>query len=74
MAAQVFLMFAAGFETSSTTLSLALYEMCQQPEVLAKAVREIDEVLERHDGKISYQSLKEMVFLEQIIFGKTQNK
>lgn len=70
MASQIFVMFAAGFETSSTTSTLALYEMSMQPQVLAKAVKEVDEVLKRHDGQITYQALKEMIYLEQVMYGK----
>jgi len=68
MAAQVFVMFAAGFETSSTTSSMALYEMSKQPDILAKAIHEVDTVLQKYDGKITYQGLKEMVYLEQVIY------
>ncbi|KAG8267359.1 heme binding [Homalodisca vitripennis] len=68
MAAQIFVMFAAGFETSSTTSSMALYEMVQQPEILSTAIQEIDQVLQKYDGNITYQALKEMVYLEQVIY------
>ncbi|XP_054265248.1 cytochrome P450 6j1-like [Macrosteles quadrilineatus] len=68
MAAQVFVMFAAGFETSSTTTTMALYEMARQPDILAKAVQEVDQVLKRHGGQITYQSLKDMAYLEQVIY------
>lgn len=70
MASQIFVMFAAGFETSSTTSTLALYQMSTQPQVLAKAVKEVDEVLKRHNGQITYQALKEMSYLEQVMYGK----
>lgn len=70
MAANVFVMFAAGYETSSNTSTMALYEMSKEPQTLANAVREIDQVLSRHEGLVTYQALKEMTYLDQVIYGK----
>lgn len=73
MAAQVFVMFAAGFETSSTTTTMALYELTRRPETLARAVQEIDKVLQKYESQITYQALKEMTYLEQVIYGRNRN-
>ncbi|XP_055375905.1 uncharacterized protein LOC129608436 [Condylostylus longicornis] len=67
IAAHTFVFFIAGFETTSTTMGFALYEMCINQEVQNKARNEVNEILEKHDGKMSYDCLEEMVYLEQVI-------
>lgn len=70
MAAQTFVFFAAGFETSSTTLSFCLYELAKAPEIQKRVHEEIDRVLGEHDGQITYDSVSEMKFLEACIDGE----
>jgi len=68
MAAQAFVFFVAGFETSSSTMAFCLYELALQPEIQQKVRKEIHSVL---DGKeISYDALSEMTYLEQVLAGK----
>jgi len=68
MAAQAFVFFVAGFETSSSTMAFCLYELALQPEIQQKVREEIHSVL---DGKeISYDALSEMTNLEQVLAGK----
>ncbi|XP_026486304.2 cytochrome P450 6B6-like [Vanessa tameamea] len=64
IAAQVFIFFAAGFETSSSATSITLHELAYNPEVQAKIHEEIDRVLEKYDNKLSYDAIKEMSYLE----------
>nr|ABV48810.1 cytochrome P450 CYP6A5v2 [Musca domestica] len=67
MAAQTFVFFLAGFETSSTTMSFALYELAKHPEVQEQLRKEIRESLEKTKGELTYESLHEMQYLEQVI-------
>ena len=67
-AAQAFVFFLAGFETSSTTMSFAIYEMARNPEIQLRVQEEIDEVM-KISPTLTYESLAEMVYLEQIING-----
>lgn len=64
MAAQVFVFFAAGFETSSSATSFTLHQLAFHPDIQAKCQAEIDEVLARYDGQLCYESVKEMKYLE----------
>ncbi|XP_054262255.1 probable cytochrome P450 6a14 [Macrosteles quadrilineatus] len=67
MAAQAFVFFAAGFETASSTTTFVLYELARNPDLQEKLRREIDEVLENNDGKITYQAIQEMNYMEQVL-------
>lgn len=68
--AQVFLFFAAGFETSSTTSSYAMYELAKNKHVQDKLREEIDRVTEKHNGIITYECILEMEYLTQVIEGR----
>lgn len=70
ISAQVFLFFFAGFETSSTAMTYALYELALNRVVQDKVRTEINDVINRHDGKITYDSLMEMTYLDQVIYGE----
>lgn len=69
IAAQSFLFFAAGFETSSTTLSFCLFELAKNSEIQKQVLDEIDRVLQEHNGQISYESVTKMKYLEACIDG-----
>lgn len=68
--AQAFVFFLAGFETSATTMSFCLYEVAKHPEIQRKIQQEIEQVLARHNGQITYESVSEMKYLEHCIDGK----
>ncbi|XP_018576919.1 probable cytochrome P450 6a14 isoform X2 [Anoplophora glabripennis] len=67
MVAQSFVFFVAGFETSSTTMTFALFELATNPDMQERLRDEINEVLARHEGKVTYDSLSEMKYLGQVI-------
>lgn len=67
LAAQMFVFFLAGFESSSGTTSFTLYEMAKQPAILAKALEEVDRTLEEHGGKIGYESVMSMPYLDKCV-------
>ncbi|KOB76727.1 Cytochrome P450 6B46 [Operophtera brumata] len=66
MAGQVFILFIAGFGNNALTLSYTFFHLAKYPEVQDKLLKEISDVLAKHDGKLTYDSLKEMTYLDQI--------
>lgn len=75
MAAQAFVFFIAGFETSSSTMSFCLYELALQQDIQDRVREEINSVLGKVEGgEITYDALGEMTYLEQVIAGKQKNE
>lgn len=68
--AQSFLFFTAGFETSSTTLALCLYELAVEERVQEKTRKHIQEVLMKHNGVLCYEALQDLTYLDKVLSGK----
>ncbi|XP_030765107.1 cytochrome P450 6k1-like isoform X2 [Sitophilus oryzae] len=66
--AECFLFFAAGYDTSATTLSYAAYELARQPDIQEKIRQEIKKVLEKYNNKMTYDGLGELVYAEKVIY------
>ncbi|VVC97050.1 unnamed protein product [Leptidea sinapis] len=66
--AQVFVFFAAGFETSSTSSSYTLHQLAYHPEIQRKVQEEIDTVLEKYDNKVTYDAVNDMKYLEKCFY------
>ncbi|XP_054713602.1 cytochrome P450 3A9-like [Uloborus diversus] len=62
LVAKCWIFFLAGFESTATTLSLAL-----NPQVQQKAIQEFDSALSSLDGNISYESLQNMKYLDNVM-------
>ncbi|KAI5630788.1 cytochrome p450 domain-containing protein [Phthorimaea operculella] len=67
LVAQIVLFFAAGFETTSSTTSYTLYQLAMHQEAQEKARAEVDEYLKRTGGKIEYDCVSQLPFLEACI-------
>nr|CAD7462466.1 unnamed protein product [Timema tahoe] len=65
--AQAFVFLAAGFETSSTTTTYALYELALDLDIQNKLRHEIITVLEKHDRKVTYDAMMEMNYLDMVV-------
>jgi cytochrome P450 family 6 len=57
------------FETSSTTIQMALYELAYRPKIQERLREEITKVLEKYNGEMTYESLAEMTYLDQVVNG-----
>lgn len=68
MAAQAFVFFLAGFETSSTAMGFALYELALNPLVQDKLRQEINDCFAKHK-KFTYECLQDMPYMDQVISG-----
>lgn len=74
LTAQAFVFFLAGFETSSTTMSNALYELALHPEVQDKLRQEIKKHDDKNNGELKYEGIKEMTYLDLVFRGMYLNK
>ncbi|XP_050672017.1 cytochrome P450 6B5-like [Leptidea sinapis] len=64
LVAQVFVFFAAGFETSSSASSFTLHQLALNPHIQIKVQKEIDQVLSKYNNKLSYDAISEMTYLD----------
>uniref|UniRef100_A0A182MMT4 Cytochrome P450 n=1 Tax=Anopheles culicifacies TaxID=139723 RepID=A0A182MMT4_9DIPT len=67
LAAQVFVFFLAGFETSSTTMNFCLYELAKNPDIQERLREEIERAIEENDGKVTYEMVMTNQYLDNVI-------
>jgi cytochrome P450 len=61
---------AAGFETSGSTLFYALYELALHPEIQNRLRAEIMQVLNKHNGQLTFDGIQEMAYLDMVVSGE----
>ncbi|KAF2897764.1 hypothetical protein ILUMI_08411 [Ignelater luminosus] len=59
--------YGDGYETSSITISYALYELAVHLDIQAKLRSEIDNILAKNGGKLSYEDLVENTYLDNVL-------
>ncbi|OAD55551.1 Cytochrome P450 6k1, partial [Eufriesea mexicana] len=67
IAAQAFVFFAAGYETSSNTIAFCLHELALNAEIQEKARRDIEDAIDSRNGKLTYDSVQDMKYLDMVI-------
>lgn len=70
MAANSFLFIAGGFETAAKTIAFCMYELAKNQDIQAQLHEEIDRILAKHNGEITYESVAEMKYLEACMDGE----
>ncbi|KAL4713154.1 hypothetical protein ACJJTC_018799 [Scirpophaga incertulas] len=73
IACQAFVFYAAGFETSAATMSFLLYELALNSDIQERTYKDICQAMEKYNGEINYDSIKEMKYLE-MVFAETLRK
>ncbi|XP_047346022.1 cytochrome P450 6B5-like [Vespa velutina] len=67
IAAQAFVFFAAGYETSSNTIAFCLHELALNEEIQEKTRRDINDSITKRDGKLTYDAVQDMKYLDLVI-------
>ncbi|XP_017150534.1 probable cytochrome P450 6a20 [Drosophila miranda] len=67
LAAQAFIFFLAGFDTSSTSLGFALHELAVNQDIQDKLRTETDTVMAKYNGQLNYESIRELTYLDKVI-------
>lgn len=70
-AAQAFVFWIAGFETSSTTATIALYELALNQDIQDTLAKEINKVLAEFGG-VTYDSINAMPYLHKVLSGESE--
>ncbi|XP_068631949.1 uncharacterized protein [Battus philenor] len=67
LVAQAMLFLIAGFETVSSAMSFAMYELAVNPSVQERLFKEIEEHVVKNKGKFDYSSIQNMKYLDMVI-------
>ncbi|XP_070493746.1 probable cytochrome P450 6a14 [Chironomus tepperi] len=67
IAANSFIFFSAGFETSSSAMTFCTYELALNQDIQDRLRDEIEEVLARYDGEMTYDGIAEMKYLDMVL-------
>jgi cytochrome P450 family 6 len=72
--AQALSFLIAGYETSGSTLTFALYELALHPEIQQNLRAEILQVLSKQDGKLTYEGIQDMSYLDRVVSGEERKE
>lgn len=67
IAAQSFIFFLAGYETSSSTMTYCMYEFSVNQDIQDKARQSVKDVLKKHNNQLTYDAVADMQYLEQCV-------
>ncbi|XP_047995697.1 cytochrome P450 6B2-like [Leguminivora glycinivorella] len=66
IAAQAFVFYAAGYETTASTMGFLLYHLALDIQIQDRLRTEIDEYLKKHNNKIELDTLNDLQYLDQV--------
>ncbi|KAL7026335.1 hypothetical protein ACKWTF_013868 [Chironomus riparius] len=67
IAANSFIFFSAGFETSSSAMTFCTYELALNQDIQDRLRNEIEDVLENYNGEVTYDAIAEMKYLDMVL-------
>lgn len=67
IAAQAFIFFIAGNETTACAIGYVLYLLARHPDIQNKVVEELTTVLQRHEGKLTYEAISDLNYLAKVV-------
>ncbi|CAL1679337.1 unnamed protein product [Lasius platythorax] len=67
LASDAITFFVDGYATTSTTMSFVAFHVASHPKVQEKLRKEVMTVLDKYDGVITYEGLKEMTYMDQVL-------
>ncbi|XP_068084403.1 cytochrome P450 6k1 [Anabrus simplex] len=67
IAAHALMFFFTGTEISSFILAHVLYELARNTEIQTQLREEIDSVLKRHSGGLTYEAIEEMFYMDMVL-------
>ncbi|KAK4874016.1 hypothetical protein RN001_013376 [Aquatica leii] len=65
--AQALIFISGGFETSSTLMSFIAYELAMNEEIQKKLQMEIDKTLYKCNGKLTYEAVHKMKYMDMVV-------
>ena len=71
LAAQVFIFFVAGFETSSTVMNFCLYELAKNPHIQERLRDELNRSIDANGGEVTYDMVMGHEYLGQVVNGRS---
>ncbi|XP_064071914.1 uncharacterized protein LOC113394864 [Vanessa tameamea] len=65
--AQAILFFIGGFDTISTAMTFALYELALHPDIQDRLVQEIKEHYQKNNGILNINSIQNMTYMDMVV-------
>lgn len=67
IAAQAFVFFVAGYDTSANVIAFCLHELALNTEIQELTRQDILDSLEKFEGKLTYDAIQEMKYLDMVV-------
>nr|CAH7744913.1 unnamed protein product [Callosobruchus chinensis] len=74
IASQVMIFFFGGFDSTSSAMCFVAHELVENPDVQSRLRDEIMETRAQYHGKLSYEALLKMKYMDMVISGRKEKK
>lgn len=71
MAGNMFLFFTGAIETTVGTTLYCIYYLLRNPEALKRAHEEVEQILKKHNGEITFDAVNSLEYIDLCIKGET---